>query len=63
MSAKEFNQLEYIKEYNKQHYKDFKAKLKKEDYEEIEKIRKQTKLNKTQFIKETAIFYKENKKN
>lgn len=48
---KQFNQLEYQKEYNKEHYKTFKVDLKKEEFEELDKILKEKGLTKAQFLR------------
>lgn len=47
---KEFNQLEYIKAYDKNHYSKFSAKLKKEELEEINQFLKENNMNKREFI-------------
>jgi len=47
---KKFNQKEYIKQYRKDHYKQFKVELKKQDFEELNKLLKKHKLSKPQFI-------------
>ena len=46
-----FNQLEYIKEYNKKHYKTFKVDLKIEELEELNKLLKKKKLTKAKFLR------------
>lgn len=46
-----FNQQDYIKEYNKAHYKTFKVDLKITEFEELEKILKKAKLTKAQFLR------------
>ncbi len=48
---KQFNQKDYIAEYDKTHYKQFKAKLKTEEMNEINNLLKQNNINKTDFIK------------
>lgn len=48
---KEFNQLEYIKEYNKEHYKAFKVDLKKEELDNINKLLKENKMTKADFLR------------
>lgn len=48
----EFNQKQYIIDYNKEHYKAFKVDLKVEELEELEKILKEKGLTKAQFLRE-----------
>lgn len=48
---KEFNQLEYIKEYNKEHYKAFKVDLKKEELDNINKLLKENNMTKADFLR------------
>ena len=48
---KEFNQLEYIKEYNKEHYKAFKVDLKKEELDNINKLLKENNMTKAYFLR------------
>ena len=45
-----FNQTDYIREYNKKNYSQFKATLKKKDREELNELLKKHGLNKTQFV-------------
>lgn len=47
---KEFNQLDYIKNYDKEHYGKFSAKLKKEELEEINNFLKEKNINKREFV-------------
>ena len=48
---KEFNQLEYIKEDNKEHYKAFKVDLKKEELDNINKLLKENNMTKADFLR------------
>lgn len=48
---KKFNQSNYIKEYQKQNYKQFKVFLKKEEKEELDKLLKEKNMTKAQFLK------------
>lgn len=50
---KEFNQLEYIKNYDKEHYGKFSAKLKKEELKEINQFLAENNMNKREFILKT----------
>lgn len=47
---KEFNQLEYIKNYDKEHYGKFGAKLKKEELEEVNEFLKDNNMNKRELV-------------
>lgn len=47
-----FNQKEYIKEYNKTHYKTFKVDLKNEEMDELNILLKEEKLTKSQFLRD-----------
>lgn len=47
---KEFNQKEYIKEYQKENYKQFKTKLKPNEMEEINEFLEKNNMNKREFI-------------
>ena len=47
---KKFDQLEYIKNYDKEHYSKFSAKLKKEEMEEVNDFLKQNNMNKRELI-------------
>lgn len=47
-----FNQKQYIIEYNREHYKAFKVDLKVEELEELEKLLKEKKITKAQFLRE-----------
>ena len=53
-----FNQLKYIQEYNKEHYKTFKVDLKIKEFEELEKILKKAKLTKAEFLRQSIKEYK-----
>ena len=53
-----FNQLKYIQEYNKEHYKTFKVDLKTKEFEELEKILKKAKLTKAEFLRQSIKEYK-----
>lgn len=46
-----FNKIEYTKEYNKQHYKQFKTELKAGEKEELDKLLKENNLSKVEFIR------------
>ena len=48
---KEFNQIKYIQQYNKEHYKTFKVNLKIKEYDELDKILKKKNLTKADFLK------------
>lgn len=48
---KKFDQKKYIKEYNKNNYKQFKAELPKEEKEYIDKFLKENNLSKAEFIR------------
>lgn len=48
-----FNQIKYIQEYNKEHYKTFKVDLKKQEFEELNKLLKEKKLTKAQFLRDS----------
>ena len=58
---KEFNQLEYIKEYNKKHYKAFQVSLPKEEWEELNYILKYYKISKPQFLRNSIMEFKKKK--
>lgn len=47
----EFNQNKYIQEYKKEHYKTFKVDLKNEEWEQLEKLLKEKKLTKAEFLR------------
>lgn len=47
---KNFDQKKYIKDYQKEHYKQFKAKIKNEEMEELNKLLTDKKMNKTEFV-------------
>ena len=45
-----FNQINYINEYNKKHYSQFKTNLKKKDIEELNQLLKSRNMSKAQFV-------------
>ncbi len=47
---KEFNQKEYIKEYQKENYKQFKTKLKPSEMEEVNQFLQDNNMNKREFV-------------
>lgn len=47
---KEFNQLEYIRNYDKEHYGKFSAKLKKEELENVNLFLKENNMNKRELV-------------
>lgn len=47
---KEFNQKEYIKEYQKENYKQFKTKLKPDEMEEVNRFLEKNNMNKREFV-------------
>lgn len=47
---KEFNQKEYIKEYQKENYKQFKTKLKPDEMEEVNQFLKDNNMNKRELV-------------
>lgn len=59
---KEFNQQQYIKKYNKEHYKTFKVELKKEEKEELDELLKSLNITKATFLREAIKNLKETKK-
>ena len=48
---KEFNQQEYIKEYNKSNYKKISIYLKSDEFEELNKLLKENNLSKNELFK------------
>ena len=46
-----FNQNDYIRDYRKKNYKQFKVELKNEEMEELNELLNEKSLNKTEFIK------------
>ena len=58
---KEFNQLEYIKEYNRMHYKTFKISLSTEEWEELNYILTYYKISKPQFLRNSIMEFKKKK--
>ncbi len=59
---KEFNQQQYIKEYNKEHYKTFKVELKKEEKEELDELLKKLGITKAAFLRDAIKNLNETKK-
>lgn len=59
---KEFNQQQYIKEYNQEHYKTFKVELKKEEKEELDELLKKLGITKASFLRDAIKNLKETKK-
>ena len=51
MQEKQFNQTDYIREYNKSHYSNLKITLKKEEKEELDQLLKENGWTKPQFIR------------
>lgn len=47
-----FNQTKYIQQYNKEHYRTFKVDLKKDEWEQLDKILKEKGITKAQFLRE-----------
>ena len=45
------NNLEYINEYNREHYRQFKAVIKPDEMEKLEKKLKELKMSKAQFLR------------
>ena len=58
----DFNQNEYIKEYNKKHYSAFKVYLSKEEKEEIDRLLKKKNITKAQFLRDAIKKLKEGDK-
>ena len=58
-NMEQFNQIKYIQEYNKKHYKTFKVDLKKEELEELEKILQEKGISKAQFLRDAIKLAKE----
>lgn len=46
-----FNQNKYIQEYRKEHKKQFNVDLNKEEWEELNKLLKQKKMTKVEFVR------------
>lgn len=61
MQKKEFNQTEYIKEYIKKNYKKFACDIKKEEWENIDELLKEKKMNKPEFVRWAYSELKKNK--
>lgn len=59
---KEFNQQQYIKEYNQAHYKTFKVELKKEEKEELDDLLKLHEIKKSTFLRTAINNFKEDLK-
>ena len=55
---KEFNQKEYIKEYQKENYKQFKTKLKPDEMEEVNEFLEKNNMNKREFILKSMMLLK-----
>lgn len=55
---KEFNQKDYIKEWKKDNYKQFKVELKKEEKEELTELLKDNNLSGSDFIRLAMISLK-----
>lgn len=55
---KEFNQTDYIREYNKKHYSYFKVQLKKEEADELNQLLKKLNLSKPEFIRQAIKKFK-----
>ena len=51
MQEKQFNQTDYIREYNKSHYSNLKITLKKEEKEKLDQLLKENGWTKPQFIR------------
>lgn len=47
-----FNQIRYIQEYNKEHYRTFKVNLKKEELDELDELLKKERISKAQFLRD-----------
>lgn len=58
---KKYNKIEYNAEYNRTHYKTFKANLKPDDYEEIEEILKKENWSKADYLRESIKWYNKDK--
>lgn len=56
---KEFNQNEYIKAYNKSHYKRFGVYLKEDEMNELDDLLKKHKLSKAEFLRQAIDKLKE----
>lgn len=48
--SKKFDQKKYIKDYQKEHYKQFKAKIKNEEMDELNELLDNKNMNKTEFV-------------
>lgn len=55
----EFNQKEYIKNYNKENYSTFKVDLKKEEKEELDDLFKKLNIKKSDFLRKSIENFKE----
>ncbi len=51
----QFNQIKYIQEYNKEHYKIFKVNLTKKEMEALESYLKKKGISKAQFLRQAMI--------
>lgn len=58
MIMKEFNQKDYIKEWKKDNYKQFKVELKKEEKEELTELLKDNDLSGSDFVRLAMISLK-----
>ena len=56
-----FNQQKYIQNYNKEHYKEFRAYLKQEEMIELQKLLKKMNLSKSDFLRNAIQKLKEPK--
>ena len=59
---KEFNQLEYIKQYNKKNYIRFAVDLRKEYIDRIDKITKQHKISRAEFVRKSVDNFEKRRK-
>lgn len=55
MEKKPYNKIEYNQEYNKNHYKAFKAELKREDSKKLELLLKSNGFNKAEFLRKATV--------
>lgn len=60
MKEKEFNQKEYIANYNKEHYKTFKVDLKISELEELNNLLKEKNISKATFLRNAINDLKKN---
>lgn len=59
---KEFDQLEYIKQYNKENYIRFAVDLRKEYIDRIDKITKQHKISRAEFVRQSIDNFEKRRK-